>query len=228
MSKICTYLNALFAIIAFIAAFLNIPYMNNYIVIIVSILAIVALNYIKVSIIDAEVKQNKKIEEFKGIGVYLVSYKQMGNHNVALIRRRKKENFILIEEGILEELSDKEKEAVYYHELGHLDTISAEFIFIIQGISFLFNTTGLYSIFHGRQNYLLVTVGAILFVFSEWLRRYVEYDADKKAILLGASKEDLISAICKIDEMNSKNNKIIMSGHPKTKKRINKIKYLTI
>ena len=92
----------------------------------------------------------------------------------------------------------------------------------------MFNTTGLYSIFHGRQNYLLVTVGAILFVFSEWLRRYVEYDADKKAILLGASKEDLISAICKIDEMNSKNNKIIMSGHPKTKKRINKIKYLTI
>ena len=66
MSKICTYLNALFAIIAFIAAFLNIPYMNNYIVIIVSILAIVALNYIKVSIIDAEVKQNKKIENLKG------------------------------------------------------------------------------------------------------------------------------------------------------------------
>ena len=55
----------------------------------------------------------------------------------------------------------------------------------------------------------------------------MEYDADKEAILLGASKEDLISSISKMDEMNSENNKITMSGHPQTKKRIKKIKNYT-
>ena len=223
MNKKYSYLSLSFGIIVMISAFLDIPYINNYFLIIGSVLAIVLLKYLQRFTIEKEIKECEKIDEFKGIGVYLVTFRQMGNHNVALIRIRKGVNFILIEEGLMKDLDDKERKAAYYHELGHLHTISSGAIFIIQTISLLFSTTGLHSMLHGNKSYLLVIIGTILFIFLEWLKRYVEYDADKKAILLGALKEDLISAISKIEEMNSKYNKIVMSGHPQIKKRIKRI-----
>ena len=46
----------------------------------------------------------------------------MGNHNVAIVTG--KENYIFAERKVMDSLSESEKKAVFYHELGHMNQIS--------------------------------------------------------------------------------------------------------
>ncbi len=68
-----------------------------------------------------------------------------------------------------------------------------------------------------------MVIGAIIFLYVEWIKKHVEYSADKYAVSTGCSKENLISAISKIEGMNYKKDTIIITGHPKLRKRIKKI-----
>lgn len=205
-----------------LSTFCEIPYMNNYYIIGISVIASLILSFFKSIHVSANIiKQQKKIGEIKGVGIYFIKYEKMGSHNVALIQG--KEACILIEERVMQELNDKEKEAVYYHELGHLHSMSQQSILFIQCCGGLFSAMGLHSILYGNKHHYIVVIGTIIFLYVEWIKKYVEYSADKYAVSAGCSKEDLVSAISKIEDMNYKKDTIIITGHPKLGKRIKKI-----
>jgi Zn-dependent protease with chaperone function len=205
-----------------LSTFCEIPYTNNYFLIGISVIGSLILSFFKSIHVSANiVKQQKKIGDIKGVGIFSIKYEKMGNHNVALIQG--KETCIIIEERVMQELNDKEKEAVYYHELGHLHSISQQSILFIQCFGVLFSAMGLHSVLYGNKHHYIIVIGVIIFLCVEWIKKYVEFNADKYAVSAGCSKEDLVSALSKIEGMNDKKYTIIISGHPKLRKRIKKI-----
>ena len=96
--------------------------------------------------------------------------------------------------------------------------LSQQSILFIQYFGGLFSAMGLHSILYGNKCYYIMVIGAIIFLYVEWIKKHVEY-----AVSTGCSKENLISAISKIEGMNYKKDTIIITGHPKLRKRIKKI-----
>lgn len=222
MEKKINFVIPIFSILMMISTFYEIPYINNYLIIGISVTLSFLLNYYKrISILKNIVKQHEKLDDIKGIGIYIIKYEKMGNHNVMLIQG--KQSCILVEERVFKELNDKEKEAVYYHELGHLHSISQQRIFFIQCCGGLFSAMGLHSVLYGNKCYYFVLIGIVIILYVELLKKHVEYKADQYAVSEGCSKADLISALTKIEGMNDKKGTITITGHPKLEKRINKI-----
>ena len=169
----------------------------------------------------------RKIQMYKtdivvdGIQVYRVPYKLVKSHN-AMIFKGKKYN-IIVENVLMEHLSPEQLKTVLYHEVGHTHTMSGEIIYGINLFALYFSSQGIYKCIHENSGTLHTWIGLGLLVLAEILKRYIEYRADEYVVQCGYDKETLISAIKCIEQMNGK-HKIIISGHPSTKSRYEKLK----
>ena len=202
------------------SAFLNLPYISTIYFRGTILICLLIYNFINPFLVEKELNQNEPIKIIEDIPVYKVPYNFLKSHNVMIFKG--KSYNILVEKEVLDALDEEELTAVLYHEIGHTHTIQASSIFVIETIAFFFNSQGLNEIIYHNSGKILLLIGVSLFILSEVLKRHVEYKADEYAINNGCSKEKLISAISIMEKMNGKKNRIVLSGHPSTKKRSSK------
>ena len=199
-----------------VSSFLDISYVSN------PVFKMILLLYAAANLKISSYMWEKRIQAYKtdmvieGINVYIVPFEYMKSHN-ALIFKGKKYN-IVIDEETSERLSEEEINAVFYHEVGHVHTVSKELIMYIGLVGLFFSSTGLHDVLYKNSGKVYVLIGVGIFFLVEYLKRYIEYRADRYALKCGVDIRILESAVRCIEEMNS-GNKIIISDHPKTKRR---------
>ena len=169
----------------------------------------------------------KKIQMYKtdiiveGIQVYRLPYNLMKSHNAMIFKGKK--NNIIVEDELMEHLSQEQLKAVLYHEVGHTHTVGGETIYGINLFALYFASQGMYQCIHENSGMLYTLIGLGLLLLAGILKRYIEYKADEYVVQCGYDREMLISAIEYMEQMNGK-HKIIISDHPSTKKRYRKLK----
>ena len=99
-----------------------------------------------------------------------------------------------------------------------MHTVSKELIMYIGLVGLFFSSTGLHDVLYKNSGKVYVLIGVGIFFLVEYLKRYIEYRADRYALKCGVDIRILESAVRCIEEMNS-GNKIIISDHPKTERR---------
>lgn len=225
MKKIMSYIEIFFLVLIMIFSFIDMPQMNNYIVLLVLSTCLFSFHECRIRYYISKLVSNLTVVSYiQNIPIYIIEKEEMGNHNVAIIMGQK--NYIFAERKLMENLSESEKKAVLYHELGHINQISERSLYRLEILSGVCTSMGLYcSLYDWNVLFALgsIMMGVILLLFVQWNKVHIEYKADLYSIQKGNSKNDLISALTKIQEMNGKGKKLIM-GDKDMKKRIEKIR----
>ena len=219
------YLSFVFAISILLFAFLEVPQVNNYLAIAILSISFFLLNQCEQKKFIKELTDNLTVvETIEGIKVYYVNKQIMGNHNVAIVEG--KEDCIFAEEEVVKSLTEAEKEAIFQHELGHLQGISASGFVQLEFLAVAVSAMGVYIGLYDSEKWFVGMIGILFALYVNREKRNREYRADKYAIQVGCAKEDLISALCKIDKMNCKTKIDMEMSHPKLRRRVEKIKAL--
>lgn len=219
------YLSLVFAVSILLFAFLEVPQVNNYLAIAILSISFFLFNQCGQKKFIKELTDNLTVAEtIENIKVYYVNKQIMGNHNVAMVEG--KENYIFAEEEVVKSLTEAEKEAIFQHELGHLQGISASRVVQLEFLAVAMSAMGVYIGLYDSGKWFIGMIGILFALYVNQEKRSREYRADKYAIQMGCVKEDLISALCKIDKMNCKTKIDMDLSHPKLRKRINKIERL--
>ena len=149
--------------------------------------------------------------------MYSVKKDIVGSSNFFMLKEKKR-MCIIAEEELYLALNDEEKKACFLHEIGHLHTIPRKLLFVGEQISIFVGLVGV-----NLLNFYKIRIVALIALFAfcsfAFLKRYIEYKADKYAIKQGASAEALISAVTKAESMNNVKSGMTMSGHPEISRR---------
>lgn len=204
------------AIIILLSSFCNIPIISDVFFRIFILLYVVFSEKISSYIWEKRIQEYKTDIVVEGINIYIVPYKYMKSHNV-LVFKGKNYN-IVIEEEILNNLNEEQLKAVCYHEVGHTHTWNKELIMNMSLVSLFFNSIGLHEAIYKGEGEIYLLVGISLFLITEFLKRHIEYRADRYAEKCGIDRKMLKSAVKRIEEMND-GKKIIISSHPSIEQR---------
>lgn len=217
--SILKIISGVLALSVLISMFVEVPYYSHAFYRFIVLCCIAVCNFISVRRGEASLKNNSILwKQFHGLDVYLTEYKVLQMHNVLLVKDRK-EQFIVVERQVQEQLTQTELQAVLLHEEGHMHTISSGVVSGTNYVAAFILGEGMHSMLYHEPKYIFVVSGICLVVLLELLKRYIENQADYFAVSNGANITELISAINKIDNMNCIDTKIIVSGHPKLKSR---------
>lgn len=207
--------------VVLVSSFFKIPYFSTSLFRIIALIFAFIISKFMAFFWERKIQVYKSEIVVDGIQVYILPYNFLKSHNV-MIFKGKKYN-IIIEEEIMNNLSQEQLKVVLYHEVGHTHTISREVILGMELFALYFNSQGLYKSIYENSGTVYLLIGVSLFLVSEILKRYIEFKADIYAIQCGYDSETLISAIECIEQMNG-NKKIVVSAHPSTKSRFRNLK----
>ena len=198
----------------------KVSYYFNIICILVILIFFILKNRYARRVCKERITSGQKIDTIEDMDVYVLDYEEIGSHNVLILQGE--ESVIAIEKEVMSKLTDEERRAVLLHECGHSHTFSQQHIYILQILGVALSAVGLHLLLNGEK-YIVCVIGIAISLGVEFLKRYVECEADKYAVKRGCGKDNLISAITKIEGMNEKNTRIKTSGHPDLQARIKKI-----
>lgn len=209
--------------ILMLSTFMKIPYLSNIYFRAIACFCILIFNTVQPYFIEKIINQYEMVTIVDKIKVYKIPYDLMKSYNAMIIKG--KDNIIIIEESIFDTFDSDEIMALIYHEIGHIHTVRANLIYFINIVGLFFETQGFHEMIYNDVGYVYVLVGSVLIIISQLLKRYIEIEADKYAILMGCNKEKLISALERLENMNKSKSKIVLSDdHPSLKRRIHKMK----
>ena len=225
MKKIVTCVEIFLLMLLMIFSFINVPKINNYIVLlIISVCLFIFHEYRSKYHLIKLTSKLAIVSYIENVPIYIVEKKDMGNYNVAIVTG--KNNYIFAERRVMQSLTESEKNAIFYHELGHINQVSERSLYRLEILGAVCSSMGLYCSLYGGNIFFAIAaimMGMLLFFYVQYNKVYREYKADLYSIQRGNSKNDLISALSKIQGMNKGEKNKIWLGNGAMKKRIQKI-----